>query len=248
MFGQFISRFFGQVFSAPLTIAGIIGFILTTALGFIEWKFPALFNKWGAKMKLWLWLAPALVFLIMIVVGGILVSYQTYQQQQDQIVKLTNDLNTASERYRPTLTLGPAFTLNSLVDETDSTANITIKIKVNNIGERPAYQISATLQVAPLNNPQQLTRYDNIYNNNPVYKGTQNDIVINHIGYFSKKDNIGTIIARIFVKYNNSPIGKDGIWYDDTYWFSFNIDLRTRTVSLTPPTPEVITYFEPYMK
>ncbi|GEM_PF-5814524 len=199
------------------------------------------------------------IFVILIVLSLIYAPYGMYRDSQqeantritnltNQINKLNSDLIVATDQYRPILTLDPAFTLNPMIDETHSTANVTIKIKVNNIGERPAYQISAVLYAAPLGNPQQAQKYDNIYNNNPVYKGTQNNIVIDHVGYFTKTGNMGTIIFYIYIKWNNSPVGETGKWYHDPYWFLFNIDLQSKTVTLNPPTPELISYFEPYIK
>lgn len=201
---------------------------------------------WGKIKQFWShspyrWLVILFILLIMTVKA----EYDLYDKQEMQIIELQNKISSLEQEYRPIITLDPAITLNPSVDETNQSVNLSINIRVNNISDRPAYQSNSSLCLAPLDQPEKLLRYNNLYETNPIYKGTTHSIIINHTGYYSRRDNNGIIIMHLFIKYSNSPIGNNGIWYEDSYWYAININLIDKTISLNSVSPDIIKYFEP---
>ncbi|MFC2014964.1 hypothetical protein ACFLUP_03115 [Chloroflexota bacterium] len=166
---DYLSGFLSYLWKSILQltdIQSVIGVLIAIAILFV----PSLFSlkEWGRKLmkgrfqlfwEKYRWYV-VIIILFVVVSNG---QYSLFQEKQNQIINIQNEIKTIQEEHRPIITLSPAVTLNPKVDEIYQLADLNIKIKVNNIGDRPAYESYSMLCFAPLDQPQDLKRYDDIY-------------------------------------------------------------------------------------
>lgn len=153
------------------------------------------------------------------------------------------------EQHKPILT-ADVTVKESKVYLDEQIVEFTLDFAINNIGDMPAYQNRFRACAAPLDNPEELviSKRPDVYELNPIYKGTHQNILFDYRGTYARQGNEGIVVIYFNLGWSNDP--KDGKWHEDPYYCAFLIQFEKDTYGhgIISVLPEWIELFEPYVE
>lgn len=219
-----------HLFTTPLQITATVALFLTIILGIIAWRKPEL----ERKTRQLLWIVPLSLFILLTPVALIKTSYDIYKETIHE-----------REQNRPMIVIEPERTEKN-INEEKQIITIFVEFNVSNIGNSSAYNTRSRLCTAPLDVPQDIDAYADIYETNPLFPGKQKRFDYEYTmpcesdngNYIVPSD---IILIYTDIRYSDAP--SNGIWYEQPYWFAFKL----KSGRIISALPEWIETFKPFV-
>jgi hypothetical protein len=234
--GAYWLDWFISIFKYPLWIFQVIAFILTLSK-FIPDK---LYKRWNNRIKNLINIIKkyALYILLgLVLLGIILAPISMYNNEQNKSQQIYQE-------HRPILNIEPIGATTG-IDINAQSIHTVFYINVENRGDRGAYQTLINGFCAPINDPSKIAKSENESLINPIIQGANMTLPFTYSGLYSTIENMAIVLIYIRVKYNNSP--EQGIWNQDEFWFSININLSNSQVGIAQVEQKWIDIYKPYV-
>ena len=236
-------------FSMPYSIAEGIGFILAIIAGLLIWRRP----KWESGMKHILWIIPASILVIGLIIGAAVAPYDIYKNQQieidyleEELTEVQTTLEQEREQHRPILVID-VEDVSIERDEDNQRVHIKMKTIIKNIGDRPAYRTRFRQCVAPLKMPSNISSYPDLHETNPIYTGIPLHVPFDYwMSYIKTNSDSYSVPSEIVVIYTHlrySDTSDGEYWYEQPFWLAIHLNMQ----AVLSATPEHQNTVEPFV-